>query len=492
MSDKDQLIASLQQQVKTLTELVQTLTESNEQLNNTIRELQETIRELQRRLNQNSHNSSFPPSSDKPNVPKPKSQRKSSGKKPGGQEGHTGANMDLPHAPDHFEQHLPEKCKSCPHLTECLASKTVFKAKSEKRYEVNAVVKTDVTEHSVLEAEACPCGETGLCGEFPANIKAYIQYGDSITILAGILSTYGAVSIHRIHVILSSLLAVALSPGTIHSMISRCAKKVGGVMEKIRKILAGSEVAHFDETGADVNGKTMWIHNSSTNKLTYQTVSKKRGKPGMEENGVLPDFSGIAIHDCWAPYWRFDGLLHGICNIHLLRELTAVEEFNPEHTWASQFKELLLEAKGWKETARAEGKERLMPYYLQQLSGRYNHIMEIAEKECPLPTFDPTVKKTGRKKKGKERSLIERLIKLKDAVCLFAYDFRVPFGNNQAEQDVRNVKTKLKVAGCFRTTAGTQAYLDIMSYLSTGRKHDVSCFDALTAAFNGNAEIVLR
>ena len=478
MSDKDQLIASLQQQVKTLTELVQTLTESNEQLNNTIRELQETIRELQRRLNQNSHNSSFPPSSDKPNVPKPKSQRKSSGKKPGGQEGHTGANMDLPHTPDHFEQHLPEKCKSCPHLTECLASKTVFKAKSEKRYEVNAVVKTDVTEHSVLEAEACPCGETGLCGEFPANIKAYIQYGDSITILAGILSTYGAVSIHRIHVILSSLLAVALSPGTIHSMI--------------RKILAGSEVAHFDETGADVNGKTMWIHNSSTNKLTYQTVSKKRGKPGMEENGVLPDFSGIAIHDCWAPYWRFDGLLHGICNIHLLRELTAVEEFNPEHTWASQFKELLLEAKGWKETAQAEGKERLMPYYLQQLSGRYNHIMEIAEKECPLPTFDPTVKKTGRKKKGKERSLIERLIKLKDAVCLFAYDFRVPFGNNQAEQDVRNVKTKLKVAGCFRTTAGTQAYLDIMSYLSTGRKHDVSCFDALTAAVNGNAEIVLR
>ena len=129
MDNKDQLIANLRQQVETLTELVQTLTESNEKLNNTIRELQETIRELQRRLNQNSHNSSFPPSSDKPNVPKPKSQRKPSGKKPGGQKGHTGANMDLPHEPDHFEQHLPEKCKACPHLTECLASKTVFRVK---------------------------------------------------------------------------------------------------------------------------------------------------------------------------------------------------------------------------------------------------------------------------------------------------------------------------------------------------------------------------
>ena len=93
-------------------------------------------------------------------------------------------------------------------------------------------------------------------------------------------------------------------------------------------------------------------------------------------------------------------------------------------------------------------------------------------------------------KKGKERALIERLRKLKDSVCLFVHDFAVPFTNNQAERDVRNVKTKTKIAGSFRTEDGVQDYLDIMSYLGTAQKHKISVFEALTAAFNGNPEII--
>lgn len=67
----------------------------------------------------------------------------------------------------------------------------------------------------------------------------------------------------------------------------------------------------------------------------------------------------------------------------------------------------------------------------------------------------------------------------------------MPFDNIQAERDVRNVKTKKKASGCFRSIKGALDYLKIMSFISTGNKHGINVFDALTSAFSGNAEIIL-
>ena len=488
--DKDLVIESLTKQVSDLTALVQTLTDTNTAMSETIRELQETIRELQRRLNQNSQNSSKPPSSDGFSKPKPQSLRQKTGKKQGGQKGHQGSHMAIPHEPDEFKKHLPKRCMSCPHLSECVQSGDVF-ACGEKRYEVNAVITTKVTEHQTVRVSSCPCSGEPLSGEFPEGIRAYVQYGDSVSVLVGLLSAYGAVSAMRIHVLLGSLLGVSLSTGTITSMVSKCARRVGGTLETIKSMLVGAKVANFDETGTDVNGKTIWVHNSSTSELTYQTVNAKRGQVGMEDNGVLTGFGGVAVHDCWSSYWKYESVTHAVCNAHLLRELTGVEQYSPDHHWAPAFKSLLRSMKKARDKAEAKGKTELSYYHIHKFDTEYDRLMEMADTECPPPP-EPSEKKKGRKKKGKERSLIERLMALKASVCLFIRNFSVPFDNNQAERDVRNIKTKMKVSGCFRTENGAQDYLDIMSYISTGRKHGVSAYEALTAAFAGNAEIVLQ
>ena len=104
------------------------------------------------------------------------------------------------------------------------------------------------------------------------------------------------------------------------------------------------------------------------------------------------------------------------------------------------------------------GADGISRYYRLKFDAEYDRILEEAEAVCPEPP-EPADRRRGRKKKGKERSLIERLKALKDAVCLFLRKFIVPFDNNQAERDVRNVKTKTKVSGCFRTTEGAQDYL---------------------------------
>ena len=200
----------------------------NETLISTIKDLQETIKELQCKLGKDSHNSSKPSSSNP--FKKQKSLREKTGRKQGGQKGHSGSHMRIPHEPDNVVLHVPEKCKTCPFITQCVQSKNAFSG-GERRYEVNVEVNTIVTEHQVLEVKECNCGcLKGTKGEFPIGLKAYVQYGNSFAILATMLSTYGAVSYKRIATMIRNITGVSLSEGTLTSMVERCSKKIDGAL----------------------------------------------------------------------------------------------------------------------------------------------------------------------------------------------------------------------------------------------------------------------
>ena len=139
--------------------------------------------------------------------------------------------------------------------------------------------------------------------------------------------------------------------------------------------------------------------------------------------------------------------------------------------------------------ATSEGKPEVSPYKRRKFTKQYEGILQMAYMENPLPEVPPN--KRGRRKKGKVRALIERLDLHRDEVCRFVDNLNVPFDNNQAERDIRMVKTKTKVSGCFRSDEGATAYLKIMSYIGTAKKHGINAFRAIAAAFAGDPDMVI-
>ena len=485
----EEFVRFLMEQNSSLSDQVAELTATVDSMNQTITELNQTIKELKEQLNKNSKNSSKPPSSDglkKPAVNKNKSLRESSGKMQGAQEGHDGVHLSVISDPDHIENHMHSDCTGCPHRAECL-SKACIK---ETRHEVDAVVTVDVTAHNAIEVRECPLHDGVKTGSFPENIKATVQYGKNLQAMVVAFNTVGAVSINRTHEILSSVFNIPLATGTIKNMVTRCAESLKDTYERIRRKMIMLGLIHCDETGSRVDGKTCWVHVASDQDYTYLTINQKRGQIGMDAADVLPHARGIIVHDCWGSYWKYQDVTHAICCAHLLRELNGVIENHPEQTWAVRFKKLLLDMKKVRDKALLSDKDEVSYYHRHKFDMEYDAIIKTAYEENPLP--ETPANKRGRKKKSKVLNLICRLDNYKESVCLFIKNLCVPFDNNQAERDLRMVKVKTKVSGCFRSEEGAQEYLTIMSYIGSARKHGINAFTAIREALNGNADIIFN
>lgn len=212
----------------------------------------------------------------------------------------------------------------------------------------------------------------------------------------------------------------------------------------------------------------------------------KRGQEAMDAAGILPVFQGTAIHDHWFPYFAYSQLKHGLCNAHHLRELIFVHEQEKED-WAKRMYDLLISANKKVETHIEQG--ALPSEVLLQIEQAYQEVLAEGLRYhaslTPLPTG-----KRGKQKQRDGKNLLDRLNEKRDYVLRLIHDFSVPFTNNQGERDIRMVKLKQKIGGCFRVPREGEIFCRIRSYISTAGKQKWNVWAALADAIRGSPRLL--
>lgn len=437
-------------------------------LNAAIKMLIMVVKLFSDQISLNSRNSSKPPSSDPNREKKP---RTKSNKPVGGQQGHIGTNLQPVDDPDEIQTLNIDRRTLPPGDYE------EFGFVARQQFDIR------ISRHVIEYRAQILVDQQGkeFIAEFPSGLTRPVQYGPGVKVNAVYMSMFQLIPYERLQTHFAEMFDIPVSAGTLCNFNRDAFNRLAPFLALARNQLSHHEsVLHVDETGVNVSGKRLWLHNASNELWTLIAAHAKRGKVAMDEIGILENFTGYLVHDHWKPYYKYEGCRHVLCNAHHKRELTRAWEQDGQN-WAKEMEALL---DSMNEAVKIAG-GCLPASESKKWRQIYRRLLTKADSECPPPEPKKDEKKRGRVSRTKSRNLLERLRDFEGDVLRFMDSKEVPFTNNQGERDLRMSKVQQKISGCFRSMQGAEIYCAVRSYLSTCRKHQVGVGEALECLFHG-------
>lgn len=439
------------------------MTQANEELRRENEALREENERLKRTLNNNSRNSSMPPSTNQPGrAANTYNSRKSTDKKAGGQPGHKGRHLSKTDvekkiADGEYEHRLEE-----------------IGTRGEDyvvRYRLDVEVKTIATEIRIYADEN---GNYNI----PEEMRAEVFYGDSVKAIAGFLYSEGNVANDKIQEFINSISgdSLSISTGSIYGFCEEMGQKCKEKRHEIESKISNAEVVCTDATTVKTNGEQSYIRNFSTEDSVLYEESSRKNLQSLEGMGVLKNYDGILVHDHETAMYHF-GAGHGECNVHIARYLQKNTE-ETRNTWSCDMSGFLHGMNCARKELIGAGEKSFTQEQLKRYESRYD---EIIAKGREQNQHTP-----GEVAKKEESRLLKRLEKYKSNHLLFLHNFNVPFSNNMSEKDLRTCKSRQKMSGGFRTEEGRQMFCNIKSVIETAKRRGMNIYQSIVSLFAGN------
>jgi transposase len=413
-------------------------------------QLQQRVAELERRLNQNSGNSSQPPSRDqKANRPTP-SRRRPRGAKPG----HAQAMRPLSDRPDQIVEVGVTTCRHCQSDLRTVPPRRVVRRQVTELPVIRPLL-IETRQHEVV----CPHCHTVQRGAFPEGLEAARAFGPRLEATVVYLQHQQHLSYERTTHALHALFGVDLSEGGQACILERAGAAATPVAETLRLQVQASPVIASDETGARLDGRTCWEWVFVTPEVIYHVIHPKRTVSVIQQV-MGPAQAEVWLSDCWKPQLQAPSARFQLCLAHQLRNLQALIEQRPHLRWAQQMQHLLRAAIHLgkrRTTLTARGFQR-------RRTQLHNQLTQLLRRRIRTrPAY----------------ALLYRFRKYRDALLLFLYDERVPFHNSACERALRPSVIHRKVTGGFRSQWGAQAYAALASVIDTAKLQQQNVFDCL-------------
>ena len=404
-------------------------------------------------VKKDSHNSHLPPSSNIGGKKKIKSLRERSGKKSGGQAGHPGRTLKMKEVPDQVIELKSEYCGNC---GSSLAGQ-VYELKVKRQ-----VVEIPPVEpiYEEYQQYGCRCGRCGhqQIAEFPSQVKAPIQYGNSVSAMVSYLSVYQYVPYYRLKKMFGDIFQMSISEGSISNLLEKAAGKAKFVYHGIKEEIRASKVVGGDETSAKVNGKKWWVWVWQNGLNTYLKVTDNRASQTVEAEWSEGLPNAVLTTDRYAAQLKTISRGKQLCLAHLLRDVIYLRE--KERHWVSEeFEKFIKDV--FREKKKIVEKNQALERESEAARGLENRLNEMLKEVMVEETFPETAK------------FQKAMIKNRNNLLVCLYEKEVPADNNGSERAIRNVKVKQKVSGQFKS--GQESFCVLRSVIDTllKRKLDV-------------------